>query len=145
MIVVSRAELDADARVVRPDVDSTARSYVVEQLGNANASERTRSISTVSGTSLGIFLQDIVKRSKTLRYITVVSAFTSQQDVAPDGFGGMAVLITPGAIIGKSTNDILDDFLSEAGLEGGEAMTPEEIIGEPPIARTHASTNGGSL
>ena len=31
----------------------------------------------------------------------------------PDGFGGMAVLITADAIVGKSTNDILEDFLAE--------------------------------
>ena len=36
----------------------------------------------------------------------------------PDGFGGMAVLITSDAIVGKSTNDILEDFLAEAGLDG---------------------------
>ena len=35
----------------------------------------------------------------------------------PDGFGGMAVLITADAIVGKSTNDILEDFLAE--VEGG--------------------------
>jgi hypothetical protein len=31
----------------------------------------------------------------------------------PDGFGGMAVLITEDTILGKSTNDILEDFLAE--------------------------------
>jgi hypothetical protein len=142
MIVVSRAELDA-ALASSPDVDSAARSYVVEQLGNANAANDEIDLD-VSGTSWESFLQDIVKRSKTLRYITVVSAFTCSK-MRPDGFGGMAVLITPRAIVGKSTNDILDDFLSEAGLEGGDAMTPDEIIGEPPVAQSLASRNGGSL
>ena len=32
----------------------------------------------------------------------------------PDGFGGMAVLVTADAIKGKSTEDILGDFLDEA-------------------------------
>jgi len=31
----------------------------------------------------------------------------------PDGFGGMAVLITADTIKGKSTNDILEEFLAE--------------------------------
>ena len=31
----------------------------------------------------------------------------------PNGFGSMAVLITADAIVGKSTNDILEDFLAE--------------------------------
>jgi hypothetical protein len=43
----------------------------------------------------------------------------------PDGFGGMAVLITRDAIVGKSTNDLIEDFLAEAGLEGGEASGAE--------------------
>jgi len=40
----------------------------------------------------------------------------------PDGFGGMAVLITADAILGKSTNDILEDFLAEndSGPGNGE-------------------------
>jgi hypothetical protein len=32
----------------------------------------------------------------------------------PDGFGGMAVLITASDVMGKSTNDIVEDFLNEA-------------------------------
>ena len=32
----------------------------------------------------------------------------------PDGFGGMAVLVTADAIKGKSTQDIIGDFLDEA-------------------------------
>jgi hypothetical protein len=142
MIVVNRAELDA-ALASSPDVHGAARSYVVEQLGNADA-ENDEIDLDLSGTSWESFLQDIVKRSMTLRYITVVSAFTCSK-MRPDGFGGMAVLITPSAIAGKSTNDILHDFLSVAGLEDGETMTPDEIIGEPPIARTLAPRNGGSL
>jgi hypothetical protein len=35
----------------------------------------------------------------------------------PDGFGGMAVLITPSAVMGKSTNDIVEDLLNEAVLD----------------------------
>ena len=32
----------------------------------------------------------------------------------PDGFGGMAVLITPTAVMGKSTSEIIEGFLAEA-------------------------------
>ena len=35
----------------------------------------------------------------------------------PDGFGGMAVLITASEVISKSTGDILEDFLAEAHLD----------------------------
>jgi hypothetical protein len=41
----------------------------------------------------------------------------------PDGFGGMAVLITADAIRGKSTNDILEDFLAEQDIEPGLGTT----------------------
>lgn len=62
--------------------------------------------------------QDIVRRSTTLDHVTVVSAFTCTR-MRPDGFGGMAVLITADAIKGKSTGDILEDFLANHESAGG--------------------------
>ena len=44
----------------------------------------------------------------------------------PDGFGGMAVLITADAILGKSTNDILEDFLAE--IDGNAAGSGEHVL-----------------
>ncbi len=38
-------------------------------------------------------MQDIVKRSPTLAYVTAVSSFTCSR-MRPDGFGGAAVVIT---------------------------------------------------
>jgi len=73
----------------------------------------------LSGTSWEFFFQDIVKRSKTLTHISVQAAFTCSR-MRADGFGGMAVLITRDAIVGKSTGDILEDFLAEAGLDDAE-------------------------
>jgi hypothetical protein len=74
----------------------------------------------LSGTSWEFIFQDIVCRSKSLRYVTAVSAFTCSK-MRPDGFGGMAVLITAAAIVGKSTNDIIEDFLDEAFTDAGDA------------------------
>ncbi len=59
--------------------------------------------------------QDIVKRSKTLSHISVMASFTCSR-MRPDGFGGMAILITPKEIRGKSTGDLLEEFLNEAKL-----------------------------
>ena len=42
----------------------------------------------------------------------------------------MAVLITRNTIVGKSTNDLLEEFLAEAGLDGGEA--PEAATSDTP-------------
>jgi hypothetical protein len=69
----------------------------------------------LSVTSWEFIFQDIVKRSATLDHVMAVSAFTCSR-MRPDGFGGMAILITADAIRGKSTEDILGDFLEQAEL-----------------------------
>ena len=127
MIFATRGELEA-ALAPSQNVESTAHRYVTEQLAAANA-DATEIDLDLSGTSWEFFFQDIVKRSKTLTYVSVVAAFTCSK-MRPDGFGGMAVLITRDAIVGKSTNDLLEDFLAEAGLDGGEA--PEAKTSDTP-------------
>jgi hypothetical protein len=96
-------------------VDSTAATYVDERLAAVPAGDTEIEID-FSGTSWEFIFQDIVRRSATLRHVTAVTSFTCSK-MRPDGFGGMAVLITADAILGKSTNDILEDFLAE--VEGG--------------------------
>lgn len=76
----------------------------------------------LSVTSWEFIFQDIVKRSATLDHVTVVSAFTCSR-MRPDGLGGMAILITADAIRGKSTGDILGDFLDQAE-HGAAAAAP---------------------
>jgi hypothetical protein len=78
----------------------------------------------LSMTSWEFIFQDIVKRSATVDHVTVVSAFTCSR-MRPDGFGGMAVLITAVAIMGKSTGDILSDFLEQA--EHGAALAAPSV------------------
>lgn len=114
MIVARRSEVEA-ALSASHDADSAAYAYVTEQLA-ATDPDDTEVDLDLSGTSWEFFLQDIVKRSKTLRYVSVVAAFTCSR-MRSDGFGGMAVLITPTEILGKSTNDLLEEFLAEAGLD----------------------------
>jgi len=101
-----RAAFEASAEIA-----SRAASYVAERLAATHADDRKIEID-FSGTSWEFIFQDIVRRSSTLRYVTAVTSFTCSK-MRPDGFGGMAVLITADAILGKSTNDILEDFLSE--------------------------------
>ena len=55
-------------------------------------------------------MQDIVKRSSTLAYVTAVSSFTCSR-MRPDGFGGAAVLISADEIMDKSTSDLLEEFI----------------------------------
>lgn len=110
MISASREELER-ALTLSPDIESAARRHVTEQLAVAQA-EIDLDLSVISWEP---FLQDIVKRSKTLAYISVVAAFICSK-MRAGGFGGMATLITPDAILGKSTNDFLEEFFVEARL-----------------------------
>lgn len=115
MIAVSRAELEAAFAASPECADSTATTYVAERLAQLSPNEAEIDLD-LSGTSWEFFFQDIVRRSTTLRYVTAVSSFTCSK-MRPDGFGGMAVLITADRILGKSTTDIIEDFLAEAGLD----------------------------
>lgn len=71
-------------------------------------------------------LQDIVRRSPTLPYVTVVSSFTCST-MQPDGFGGEAVLITADYVLSKSTDNIITDFLAEID-PATAAARPLELI-----------------
>jgi hypothetical protein len=112
MIWLDRAPIDAALAQSQNTIESTAASVVTGQLAQVPADnvEITLDFSDRSWESI---FQDIVRRSASLRYVTAVSSFTCSK-MRPDAFGGMAVLITASAVVGKSTNDILEDFLNDA-------------------------------
>lgn len=93
-------------------VASKATTFVVDRLKDVDGDCADIELD-LSVTSWEFIFQDIVKRSATLDHVTVVCAFTCSR-MRPDGFGGMAILITADAIKGKSTGDILCDFIDEA-------------------------------
>jgi len=93
-------------------VPSEAVAFVREQLKEAGDDDEYVDLD-LSQISFEFLFQGIVKRSATLDHVTIVTSFTCTK-MGPDGFGGMAVLITADAIKGKSTEDILGDFLDEA-------------------------------
>ena len=105
-------------------IDSTATTFIAERVAVASTDDTEIEID-FSGTSWEFIFQDIVRRSSTLRYVTAVTSFTCSK-MRPDGFGGMAVLITADAIVGKSTNDILEDFI--AGKEGDAANDGVHVL-----------------
>jgi hypothetical protein len=117
MFFVTRAELE-EGLASSPDTESAAHRCATEQLAEADPGANEIDID-LSGVSWEEFFQDIVRRSSTLRYISIVAAFTCSK-MRPDGFGGTALLITRDAMAGKSTNDILEDLIAEAGLDGDE-------------------------
>ena len=65
--------------------------------------------------SFEFIFQDIVRRSVTLAYVSIVSSFTCSK-MRSDAWGGMAVVITANKIIGKSTNDIIEEILMDPAL-----------------------------
>ena len=93
------------------NISSSLRDHLAEAVASLDDSAVDAELD-LSGMSWEFILQDIVRRSATLEYVTAVSAFTCSK-MRPDGFGGMAVLITADAIKGKSTSDILEELLAE--------------------------------
>jgi hypothetical protein len=112
MIWLDRAPIETALARSQSSVDSTAATIVTAQLARVPADNVEIELDFSDMCWESIF-QDIVRRSATLRYLTALSAFTCSQ-MRPDGWGGMAVLITASAVMGKSTNDIIEDFLNEA-------------------------------
>jgi len=114
-IVLSRAEIDA-ALAASNGTAGTAATCIAECLSRLPP-EETEIDLDLSGTSTWEFIfQDIVRRSPTLRHVTAVASFGCSK-MRPDGFGGMAVLITADRILGKSTHDLIAEFLAETGLD----------------------------
>jgi hypothetical protein len=118
MIWLDRTQLDAALARSPTEVDSAATAFVSEQLARVPADNVEIELDLSGGWEF--IFQDIVRRSRSLRYVTAVSAFTCAR-MRPDGFGGMAVLITAAAVMGKSTSDIIEDLLHEAVPEAGAA------------------------
>ena len=112
------------AALAASDVPSTAATCIAEWLKGVDADDTSIELNLsgsfpgsgqgpAGGLAWEFILQDIVHRSPTLDHIAVISAFTCTK-MRSDGFGGMTVLITADTIKGKSTNDILVEFLAEA-------------------------------
>lgn len=117
MIWVQRSEL-VEALEASRGIDSEILTYVEERMTKTSSDEDEVELD-LSGTSWEFILRDIVRRSSTLRYITVTTAFTCSK-MRADGFGGMALFITADEIKGCSTMEFLSDCLSEIASRGSE-------------------------
>jgi hypothetical protein len=112
LLTIARRELEdgwAASRHTPSESNALVEKLLAEQ---PDATEIEIDLST---TSHEFILQDIVCRSTSLTYITVISSFTCSK-MRPDGFGGMAVLITADRVTGKSTYHIIEDLLREEVL-----------------------------
>jgi len=107
MIDLPRSELVA-ALAASERIDSSTNAFVKEQLAGAGNDVSEIEFDMSVGGWQFIF-QDIVRRSPTIPYIIVKSAFTCSK-MRADGFGGMAMLITPDEVLAKSTYDLIEAF-----------------------------------
>ena len=114
-IVLGRAEIEA-AITASKGATGTAATCGAECLSRFPP-EQTEIDIDLSGASTWEFIfQDIVRRSPTLHYVAAITSFECSK-MRPDGFGGMAVLITADRILAKSTHDLIAEFLAETGLD----------------------------
>jgi len=117
LIWVNRSEL-TQALAASHDSDSQILHLIKKQLEADDPDEEDVGLDLTEA-SWEHMLQDIVRRSPTLRYITVTAAFTCSK-MRADGFGGMALFITADAVKGCSTTEFLSDCLADiAGQESG--------------------------
>ena len=108
---VVRAALDA----ARPETNRPAQKLIDEQ---ADAILGDDDIDLdMCGDLWADVLQDIVRRSPDLDHLTVTMAFTCSK-MRPDGFGGLAMLITASTIRSESTYTLFDRFYVEAQANG---------------------------
>jgi hypothetical protein len=111
MVWLDRAPVKA-ALTQSKTIAGTATAMVTDQLAKVPADNVEIELD-FSDRSWEAIFQDVIRRSPTVKYVTAVSAFTCSK-MRPDGFGGMAVLITADNVMGKSTSDIVEEFLNEA-------------------------------
>lgn len=95
-------------------------------------------------TSWERFFQDIIRRSPTLSHVTVLQAFTCSK-MRPDGFGGAAILITADAIRAKSTGDLIEEFMTEAGRVEIVLAIPTAAVRETVAGIVEADADDGLI
>lgn len=104
---------------VDPYPDSYAVTVIREELRKLDPVEGELALDMSVIGYEGIF-QDIVRRCDALDDVEVVAAWTCTK-MRPDGFGGMATLITEDAIETMSTASFLDEARNRLKAEGQAA------------------------
>ena len=138
-IWLDRARLEA--ALAQSRIDGTAATLVIEHLARIPVDNVEIELDFGDRSWETIF-QDIVRRSPSLRYVTAVSAFTCSR-MRPDGFGGRAVLITAERVMGKSTSDIVADFLNAAESDRADEL-PHLVGSDLRCKSERKSGNGGT-
>lgn len=121
------------------DTESRATDIVRAELARLDADAAYLQLD-MTDTSWEAIFQGIVQRAPLLAYVSVVSAWTCTK-MRPDGFGGMAVLITADDIMVRSTESMLDEMLGIAeygplGVEPGIGTHVLLRLGEEHVRST---------
>ncbi len=111
MLWCSRAELET-ALAASQGEQSAALAFVKDELAKADA-ELDEIELDISEPGWPFLFQDIVRRSRSLEFISIEAAFTCSK-MRDDGFGGMATLITANDVFSKSTGELLQEFEERA-------------------------------
>lgn len=114
MTTVELAALEAAVAASQASGPNAANSIAMEHLAKLDAGERSSHDVDLdlTTTSWEFIVQDVVRRSSTLQYVSAVSSFTCSR-MRADGFGGAVVVISADQIVGKSTNDLLEEFIAK--------------------------------
>ena len=115
LISLSSAEVRAALDAATPETSRLAQMLIDEQ-ADAILGEDDFDLDEC-GDLWADVLQDIVRRSPDLDHLTVTMAFTCSK-MRPDGFGGLAMLITASSIRSESTHTLFDRFYKEAAANG---------------------------
>ena len=110
LLFLSTAELRG-AFAASAAIESRIASFIEARIKEAPGDSATIEVDCSDGElSYPFILQDILRRSKTVPYITVVASYSCSR-MRPDGFGGSATLVTPTVIDGSSTYQILEELI----------------------------------
>lgn len=115
LISLPAAEVRAALDAAPPETSRLAQKLIDEQ-SDAILGEDDIELD-MCGDLWANVLQDIVRRSPDLDHLTVTMAFTATK-MRPDGFGGLAMLITASSIRSESTHTLFDRFYKEAVANG---------------------------
>ena len=114
-VIIDKADL-REALAASAGFAGTAQQFAAQALQDYDGISDPVEIDVRAGWWDRIF-QEIVKRSATLDYISVVMVFTSAK-MLRDGLGGLTILITASKIRCKLLDEVLMDLMADAEQNG---------------------------
>jgi len=109
----------ATARRDSASIHSRLNAYVDETLVRYGTDPAVEVEIDMTGLCWESILQDIVRRSPTLEYVSTSTAFTCSRMIA-GGFGGAASVVTADAVRSQSTHAFIENCVAEIEAARGE-------------------------